>query len=182
MHGQNRLKPHWRWLCDLLGWEMNKAELLYCYRQWVDMMCLSLAYQQSTESNKKYPLQCATTWKDPTRCENIISAQFVKSDLQKNTVSICCVRSSNYTDSDIGCFYCITMAMITHCGAWGGQKYCVAVTQTKSDIALGGGTERPEVHLAVNLGHWVRRRDILRVPLLLLLPMLGSSPNRWRLL
>lgn len=62
------LKPHWGWLCDLLGWEMNKAVLLY--RLWVDMMCLSLAYQQNIESNEKYPQQCTTTWKN--------FAQFVK--------------------------------------------------------------------------------------------------------
>lgn len=54
------------------------------------------------------------------------------------------------------------------------------VTQTKSDIALGRGIGRPEVYLAVNLGHWVRRRNILRVPLLQ--TALGSSPNRRRLL
>ena len=156
---------------------MNKAVLLYCYRQWVDMMRLSLAYQQSSESNDKYPPQRETTWINPARCGNIISAQFVKSNLQTNTVSVCCAIHSNYmivvflrTLCDIRCFYCITMAMITHRGALGGQKYCSCCVCDTNLIrhSPGGEIGRPEVYLAVNLGHWVRRRDILRV--------LSSSP------
>lgn len=66
--------------------------------------------------------------------------------------------------SDIRCFYCITMAMITRRGSLGGQEYCSCCGCDTKQIRHrpGGGIGRPEVHLAVNVGHWVRRRDILR--------------------
>lgn len=68
--------------------------------------------------------------------------------------------------SVIRCFYCIIIAMITHHGALGEQKYCICFGSDTKQIrhSPGGGIGRPEVYLAVNVGHWVRRRDILRVP------------------
>lgn len=67
--------------------------------------------------------------------------------------------------------------MNTHSGFWIEQKYkyvaVVTVTQTKSDIVMAAATGMPQVHLAVNIGHWASAPPPRRA---------GSSLNPLRLL
>lgn len=114
----------------------------------------------------KFPLQGAIKWKNPTRCADITS---VKSNLSLfaalgpqvtlTSVFLWLLRDIRYH------FYRITTAMITRCAARGGQKYCSCCSRDTKQIrhSHGGEIATPEVHLAVNVGHWVRRRDILSV-------------------
>lgn len=187
MHGQIYLNTHWRWLCDLLSWEMNKAVLLYCYRQWVDMIIFLSPTDRAPNqmTNIVYSVQ---QHGKPQQDVEILSLHSLLNQTCRQILypsaalqaQIAFIAVFLWMLSDIRCFYCITMAMITHGGSLRGQKYCSCCACDTNQIrhSPGGGIGRPEVYLAVNLGHWVRRRDILRV--LSSSPVLGS--NRWRLL